>query len=66
VYGYEETAAGTTPPAVRGLRHENHPAVETSSRRLGHGQVDYFDGYQGDATDVRDEIEAVWTALADA
>lgn len=66
VYGYEEDGGwNDTSWLFAAYVNENHPAVETILKEaLATGKVDSFAGYQGDADDVRDEIEAVWTALA--
>ncbi len=66
VYGYEEDGRwNDTSWLFAAYVNENHPAVETILKEaLATGKVDAFAGYQGDADDVADEVEAVWTALA--
>ncbi|QLA15103.1 hypothetical protein [Desulfolutivibrio sulfoxidireducens] len=66
VYGYEEDGRwNDTSWLFAAYVNENHPAVETILKEaLATGKVDSFAGYQGDADDVTDEVEAVWTALA--
>ncbi|WP_300162876.1 hypothetical protein [Solidesulfovibrio sp.] len=66
VYGYDEDGRwNDTSWLFAAYVNENHPAVEGILKdALATGKVDSIAGYQGDADDVRDEIEAVWTALA--
>ncbi|MEL7642011.1 MAG: hypothetical protein AAGU21_20445 [Solidesulfovibrio sp.] len=66
VYGYDEDGRfNDTSWLFAAYVNENHPAVEAILKEaLATGQVDAIAGYQGDADDVRDEVEAVWTALA--
>jgi hypothetical protein len=65
VYGYEEDGRwNDTSWLFAAYVNENHPAVEGILKEaLATGEVDSFSGYQGDADDVRAEIEAIWTAL---
>lgn len=66
VYGYEEDGRwNDTSWLFAAYVNENHPAIEGILKEaLAAGEIDSFSGYQGDAEDVSDEIEAVWTALA--
>jgi hypothetical protein len=66
LYGYEEDGRwNDTSWLFAAYVNENHPAVETILKEaLAIGQVNSFSGYQGDTDEVREEIEAVWKALA--
>jgi hypothetical protein len=66
LYGYEEDGRwNDTSWLFAAYVNENHPAVEAILKEaLAAGHVNSFSGYQGNVDDVREEVEAVWKALA--